>query len=357
MAIIGTDKRRQVEDTTVPPWRHVCAIRVIADGGTFVASGALIGPRTVLTSAYVLSSGDAGRVRSIEITPGLNGQTAPFGSVVASPEQIRHDGTGEPRFGAIVLDNDELEAAGWFNVAAAPDQVLMETTLFVGGYPADRAAGRQQCVDSGPARRVDAQILEYEIDTYGGQSGSPVWMTSGGSHVVVGVHSSGGAGFNSGYRITAAVLQTIAGWTDQAATPPRVADIEATLTRLGERLANIEVALQTLIGRLPPARSELDRLLKLELAEALLNVPNIERSAGRNALIVGIPFVTIREVSPRTDIINLLEDIEKVNPPGFLTLIDNAMRGVKGTELATTLQALSGKFQLWIASRKTQTQL
>ena len=352
MAILGKDNRERVRDTTAKPWRHVCALKVTTDGKqTFVASGVMVGPRTVLTSAFVLRTPDS-LVRSVTITPAMDGKTAPFGSAVAAPEQFRFDRDVDPRFAGIVLDNDSLAEAGAFAVAALSDDDLKKAELWVGGYPADRESGKHQCYDSGRASFIEADTIHYEIDTFGGQSGSPIWTTlGGGDAVMVGLHSSGGPTANSGYRVTPAVLATINSWRTPLVTPPPP-DVDITLARVLERLANIENALQTLVGRLPAARSDLDRQLKSDLVDALMDIPSIERPATRNALIAGIKFVSIGEVSSRVDFVNLLEDIGKADPPSYLTLVDNAFRMVKGTELGRKLDTLSGRFNEWLAGRK-----
>jgi V8-like Glu-specific endopeptidase len=59
--------------------------------------------------------------------------------------------------------------------------------------------------------------ITYEIDTYGGQSGAPVWeMTSDGSRYGVAIHTWGTTVSNGGSRITGEVFDNIVLWAGQA---------------------------------------------------------------------------------------------------------------------------------------------
>jgi len=60
---------------------------------------------------------------------------------------------------------------------------------------------------------TDAQLV-YDIDTFGGQSGSPIWQqTTELGLIAVGIHTTGGVSSNSGTRINQDVLDNLATWT------------------------------------------------------------------------------------------------------------------------------------------------
>ena len=66
-------------------------------------------------------------------------------------------------------------------------------------------------------RDVLDKQLTYEIDTYGGQSGAPVWeMASNGSRYGVAIHTFGTNVNNGGTRITSDVFDNIVLWAGQA---------------------------------------------------------------------------------------------------------------------------------------------
>jgi V8-like Glu-specific endopeptidase len=63
---------------------------------------------------------------------------------------------------------------------------------------------------------TDHQLI-YEIDTYGGQSGSPVWeVTPDGTRYGLGIHTWGTSVNNGATRITGDVFDNIVLWTGQA---------------------------------------------------------------------------------------------------------------------------------------------
>jgi glutamyl endopeptidase len=61
----------------------------------------------------------------------------------------------------------------------------------------------------------------YSIDTFGGQSGAPVWLKTEAGPRVVAIHAYGAGGSiagveaNSGPRITETVLRRIEEWVSQ----------------------------------------------------------------------------------------------------------------------------------------------
>jgi glutamyl endopeptidase len=53
----------------------------------------------------------------------------------------------------------------------------------------------------------------YDIDTFGGQSGSPIWQETQETGVVaVGIHTTGGVSSNSGTRISSDVMENLVNW-------------------------------------------------------------------------------------------------------------------------------------------------
>ena len=88
----------------------------------------------------------------------------------------------------------------------------------VSGYPGDKEFGRFQYFASSKIDKVLSSRFFYEADTYGGQSGGPVWFQNAADQpVVIGIHSygvGGSFGLNSATRINADIFQILKSWID-----------------------------------------------------------------------------------------------------------------------------------------------
>jgi glutamyl endopeptidase len=110
-------------------------------------------------------------------------------------------------------------------VGALPAEHLESFLVNVSGYPADRGAGAEQYHGRNRILRVSERRIFYEVDTYGGQSGSPAWIYEDDESppLAVGVHAYGVGGTPAGYGITAnsapriipAILDKLTEWVEQ----------------------------------------------------------------------------------------------------------------------------------------------
>jgi V8-like Glu-specific endopeptidase len=102
------------------------------------------------------------------------------------------------------------------------DADLKNALLNISGYPSDRGNGTEQYFHANRVLRTSARRIYYDIDTYAGQSGSPVWHQSAPNAppVAVAVHAYGiggtaanlGITANSGPRLIPEVVETIKQW-------------------------------------------------------------------------------------------------------------------------------------------------
>jgi glutamyl endopeptidase len=221
-AVIGPDNRIQITNTADYPWRvHASLLITARDGSRWIGTGWFIGPHTLATAGhvvYIKNSGVPGRdgwVQSIQVMPGRNGSTLPYGSVLSSDFRTVNgwadDGDPEYDYGAIILPTDLGSTTGWFGFGAYTDATLLASSVNVSGYPGDKPAGTQwyhwNKVDSVGPRKVF-----YQVDTFGGQSGSGVYRIDNGGRYGVAVHTYGGTASNSGTRITQAVFDNLVAW-------------------------------------------------------------------------------------------------------------------------------------------------
>jgi V8-like Glu-specific endopeptidase len=222
--VLGKDDRIRIKDTKVNPWNRVCHLRITAaNGDIFLGTGFLVGRRSVVTAGHcVYLHGNGGWAKSIEVTPGRNLSEKPFGVIPAkSLSSVRGWTAGRKRacdYGFIELSREPKPFPGAFAVKAYGDNYLTGKRLNTAGYPGDKAKimpgsmwyhGRE-------AKSISKTVITYDIDTAGGQSGSAVWITSGGSRTAVAIHTNGAPSGNSATRITADVLRNLSAWAKAA---------------------------------------------------------------------------------------------------------------------------------------------
>ena len=222
-AVIGNDDRVRVDDARMlsNPWRQICALRITAESGSmFVGTGWFIGSRTLLTAGHcVFMQKEGGWPKSIEVIPGRHGSTEPFGRAIAtrfaSVDGWVDESGRDFDYGVIFLDDDALgRRLGNFGVEALDKDELTAATAKISGYPADLDRAQFQYFHERPLMSATESRLVYDIDTFGGQSGSPVWQdTEERGLIAVGIHTTGGVSSNSGTRISRDVLENLIAWT------------------------------------------------------------------------------------------------------------------------------------------------
>lgn len=217
-SVIGFDGRTRVNPTTGYPARAIGQIEGFDDeDGSFICTGWLIDANTILTSGHCLyppGTSPNNIVETIEFFPGRNRGTDPYGSCFGlegwSPTAWIQNETPNADYAIINLDCDVGDTVGWFGIFSLPNVGdLLHRSARLQGYPGDRPFGTH----SGMSDRIErslAKMVFYDIDTAGGQSGSPVWWTRAacGGPCGMAVHSYGvgnqGLNLNSAARITTA---------------------------------------------------------------------------------------------------------------------------------------------------------
>lgn len=222
--IIGPDNRVRVGNTAIYPWRAICGLKITAaNGQRFIGTGWMISPRTVITAGHcVFMHNEGGWARSIEVVPGLNDASRPYGS--ASSGTLRsvvgwtQSRNREYDYGAIILPGNARlgDRTGWFGLAVRDDAFLRAANLNLSGYPGDKG-GNQQWFMAQRTKSVASRVITYDIDTMGGQSGSPVWVLQNGQRYGVGVHTNGASTGNSATRINADVFNRMMAWKNEGA--------------------------------------------------------------------------------------------------------------------------------------------
>lgn len=216
-SVCGRDDRVRISPAAAAPWRWIAQLIItFANGARSRCTGWFIGPRTVMTAGHcVFSRANGGWARSIEVIPGLDVTNRPFGSQVGTSFRsvVGWTSNSDPNFdyGAIILPNRDLgNRVGWFGFASLNDASLQSLLVNNSGYPGDKPFGTQW-FNAGRITNVTARKVYYMVDTFGGQSGSPVWRLLNGQRHAVGVHAYGGCP-NSATRITLPVFNNMLAW-------------------------------------------------------------------------------------------------------------------------------------------------
>ena len=217
--IIGTDDRVQFTNTSAEPLRRICELRItFPSGRSFRGTGFMIGARSLATAGHcVYLHSEGGWARRVEVIPGANGTSRPFGSAVSTTfrsvagwvngKKPEHD------YGCIILPTGSFGGRdlGKFGFTPLDSTQLLAKTAYLKGYPGDKPSelwGMHRSI-----KTVTASTLIYDIDTVGGQSGAPVYIRTNGKRYVVGIHNYGNAGGNSATRLTTAVCTHLKKWS------------------------------------------------------------------------------------------------------------------------------------------------
>ncbi|MCO6457652.1 MAG: serine protease [Pirellulaceae bacterium] len=220
--VIGEDDRIQILATTAAPWRWICSLLVTArNGRRFIGTGWFISPRTLMTAGHVVfMHNEGGWAREVTVIPGRNGTDRPLGSQVSSSFRSVRGWTQDQDtnfdYAAIIMPDTSLGGqVGHFGFAALTDATLQQVTANLSGYPGDKPQGTQWFHARGTSQ-LSPQKIFYEIDTFGGQSGSPIWRLENGQRTAVAIHTSGGGGArpNSGTRINQTVFDNMQRWAN-----------------------------------------------------------------------------------------------------------------------------------------------
>jgi glutamyl endopeptidase len=218
----GPDNRVKITKTSIYPWRaHASLLITAKDGSRWIGTGWFIGPHTLMTAGHVVhikNSGVPGRdgwVKSIDVLPGRNAGSLPYGKVTSksfrSVTGWTNSGDENFDYGAIIIPKDLGNTTGWFGFGVYTDADLKASVGNISGYPGDQPEGTQW-YDAHKIASVDSRKVYYDIDTFGGQSGSAVYRIINGGRFGIAIHAYGGATTNSGTRISRPVYDNMVAW-------------------------------------------------------------------------------------------------------------------------------------------------
>lgn len=232
--VIGKDERIRITDANLHPWRMIASLTLYPQSGfgSFIGTGWFIHPKVLLTAGHCVHDKDqlGGHAKRIVVKPGLGNATEPFGRIeavrlAAFDRWIKHK---DPDYdiGCIFLNEPVGDKTGLFDLRAPTDADLANRLVNISGYPGDRDGGREQYFHANRVQATTARSIFYDVDTFGGQSGSPVFLQDepDSRPIAIGIHAYGagrtaptpGLSANSGPRLTPDVLATIESWVASA---------------------------------------------------------------------------------------------------------------------------------------------
>ncbi len=222
--VIGPDSRIQVSDTTIYPYSAVAQIigydASLEPGFASGCTATFVGPDVLLTAAHCVWSVErfGGWIDEVEIIPGMNGDSAPFGVLVPETiwfpdEYVENDAVNSPWDYALITVSDTSveEVVGSLTIGVLTTSELQSASFnpTTSGYPGDKTRFTQW-IGSEPAFvDVDDDWLVHEIDSFQGQSGSAVWRAS--DLAVVGVESWENQNYNFTVRIDLPLIYDLLG--------------------------------------------------------------------------------------------------------------------------------------------------
>jgi V8-like Glu-specific endopeptidase len=233
--ILGSDGRVRITNTSENPYRKVVKLsvhfRTDPKDRRYGCTGSLVANKYVLTAGHCVYDRDkGGYIDSAEVVPGLNGTYKPYGSAYMTKPRASSGWINERDnnydYALITLDRKIGDTVGWFQMASLNEDMLKASVVRTAGYPGDKGSGTLLATqmwydDNLGVASVSSTLLKYDMDTYDGQSGSPVYVFIYRNYysypTAVAVHS-GTCGWyvvgkkNCGARLNSERLKLLASW-------------------------------------------------------------------------------------------------------------------------------------------------
>ncbi|MBV7391514.1 trypsin-like peptidase domain-containing protein [Enterococcus sp. ALS3] len=207
-SIIGSDDRAKVTNTKIFPYSATVFISAtFPNNKTYIGSGNMLSPDSVLTAGHVIySKEDGGWATNVVVVPGLDGNTAPFGSAIGtkllSVSGWVNSSNSDYDIAMVRVNKPIGYSTGWYGLNT---NAQINQNVNTAGYPGEKASTMWKA--NGPITTLNTNSISYSIDTTPGQSGSPIYDSN---YKVLATHAYGMGDYgNSGTRINSTVFSWI----------------------------------------------------------------------------------------------------------------------------------------------------
>lgn len=217
LEVIGNDDRKKMVNAGAWPFNVNVKIKSVDSMGQVAnGSGIVIGPRHILTAAHnvydVLPKNWHSNITIYaNASPGTMTPASPAKIYVSKEYTAKKNETWD--MALIVLGDDIGKTTGWFGIGSFDMESLhIGTFVTVAGYPNDKIDGLWWHMES--IKNIVNGMIQYDVDTNEGQSGSGVWLPHGsdGEYKVIGVHVNNLFGDNRAVYLNGAKFGTIFRW-------------------------------------------------------------------------------------------------------------------------------------------------
>lgn len=187
-SICGQDQRAKVTGTTTLPYKAICKLYMKSKTGhNLIGTGWLTDRNKVYTAGHcVFDSKYGGWMDSIIVIPGMAGTVEPYGRYV-SEDMSATNGWIKNRSRRYDMGAIKLSAQVSHSDVLTPT-LADSAEGTVCGYPGDRDRSIFQYKMRDAVSKRNGRFF-YQIDTFGGQSGSPLLRDN---HRAIGIHNYGG---------------------------------------------------------------------------------------------------------------------------------------------------------------------
>ena len=207
--IIDGDNQFLVRNPSLDPYRKIVRLESYFAAGPLYGTGVLVGPDLVLTAAHNVYDTARGKwTQDVWATPAQNGDATPYGSYQASRvfilKNYQEEKTGNKDSYDMALTKLSKPVDVRVGYLPLTTVVPLGSKIQVAGYPfaSDWKIGFLYSM-WGQVSAQDGNLIQYQIDTESGQSGSPVLNEK---NEIVAVHTLGFVDGNQNYTHNSARL-------------------------------------------------------------------------------------------------------------------------------------------------------